>query len=69
MSRSIQFAASFTLLALAFSFVNGYDPSPLQDICVAVENTQDACKLFIALHYDITNEEIVAFFHIFIAKI
>ncbi|KDP23769.1 hypothetical protein JCGZ_23602 [Jatropha curcas] len=36
------FLFSFTVLALAFSFASAYDPSPLQDFCVAVEEPKNA---------------------------
>ncbi|XP_030548129.1 germin-like protein subfamily 1 member 16 [Rhodamnia argentea] len=42
MSRSVRLSAGFALLALALSFVSAYDPSPLQDICVAVKEPENA---------------------------
>ncbi|XP_048235990.1 germin-like protein subfamily 1 member 16 [Ricinus communis] len=37
-----QFLCSFLLLALAFSFASAYDPSPLQDFCVAIDEPKNA---------------------------
>ena len=31
-----------TILALATTLVSAYDPSPLQDFCVAINNTDSA---------------------------
>ncbi|XP_055960963.1 germin-like protein subfamily 1 member 13 [Mercurialis annua] len=40
--KSVQFMASFFLLASAFSFALASDPSPLQDFCVAVDEPKNA---------------------------
>ncbi|XP_015576517.1 germin-like protein subfamily 1 member 13 [Ricinus communis] len=37
-----KFLCSFLLLALAFSFASAYDPSPLQDFCVAIDEPKNA---------------------------
>ncbi|KAI6692819.1 hypothetical protein NL676_020529 [Syzygium grande] len=42
MTRSFQLSASLALLALVLSFADAYDPSPLQDICVAVNEPSNA---------------------------
>ncbi|XP_030475876.1 germin-like protein subfamily 1 member 20 [Syzygium oleosum] len=42
MTRSFQISASLALLALVLSFADAYDPSPLQDICVAVNEPSNA---------------------------
>ncbi|XP_044512160.1 germin-like protein subfamily 1 member 13 [Mangifera indica] len=36
------FLQTFVLFALAFSFVSAFDPSPLQDICVAIDEPENA---------------------------
>ncbi|XP_044483484.1 germin-like protein subfamily 1 member 17 [Mangifera indica] len=36
------FLQTFVLLALASSFVSAFDPSPLQDICVAIDEPKNA---------------------------
>ena len=38
----IFYLVTFAILALAFSFASAYDPSPLQDFCVAINNTDSA---------------------------
>ncbi|XP_030443862.1 germin-like protein subfamily 1 member 20 [Syzygium oleosum] len=42
MMKSVRLSASFALLALVLSFADAYDPSPLQDICVAVGEPKNA---------------------------
>ncbi|XP_030442028.1 germin-like protein subfamily 1 member 20 [Syzygium oleosum] len=42
MLKSVRLSASLALLALALSFADAYDPSPLQDICVAVNEPKNA---------------------------
>ncbi|KAF8017636.1 hypothetical protein BT93_H2740 [Corymbia citriodora subsp. variegata] len=42
MMKSVRLSTSFALLALVLSFADAYDPSPLQDICVAVPEPQNA---------------------------
>ena len=49
MTTSLQNLVSIVLLTLAFVFADAYDPSPLQDICVAVKEPEDARKLFFLL--------------------
>ncbi|KAJ4721174.1 Germin-like protein subfamily 1 member [Melia azedarach] len=39
--KSVNFLLAFALLALVSSFASAYDPSPLQDICVAIKNITD----------------------------
>ncbi|KAL9431539.1 hypothetical protein AB3S75_026684 [Citrus x aurantiifolia] len=39
--KAIQFLIGFALLALASSLASAYDPSRLQDICVAIEDPKD----------------------------
>ncbi|KAH9728231.1 Germin-like protein subfamily 1 member 17 [Citrus sinensis] len=39
--KAIQFLIGFAVLALASSLASAYDPSPLQDICVAINNPKD----------------------------
>ena len=38
------------ILALATTLVSAYDPSPLQDFCVAINNT-DSAGMYILSHY------------------
>ncbi|XP_048134613.1 germin-like protein subfamily 1 member 20 isoform X1 [Rhodamnia argentea] len=42
MKNRVRLSASLALLALALSFADAYDPSPLQDICVAVKEPDNA---------------------------
>ncbi|XP_030923395.1 germin-like protein subfamily 1 member 20 [Quercus lobata] len=42
MVKGIPYLVTFAILALAFSFASAYDPSPLQDFCVAINNTDSA---------------------------
>ncbi|GAV69741.1 Cupin_1 domain-containing protein, partial [Cephalotus follicularis] len=42
MKGTVQFSAALVLLALAFSFATAYDPSPLQDFCVDLNDTTSA---------------------------
>ena len=37
--------ACIAVLAMAFSLASASDPSPLQDFCVAVNNTKDTGKI------------------------
>ncbi|XP_022743798.1 germin-like protein subfamily 1 member 20 [Durio zibethinus] len=39
--KGVRFHVAFVLFALAFSFASASDPSPLQDFCVAINNTND----------------------------
>ncbi|TYG46832.1 hypothetical protein ES288_D11G288000v1 [Gossypium darwinii] len=39
--KGVQFLVAFVLLALASKFVSASDPSPLQDFCVAINDTKD----------------------------
>ncbi|XVF42400.1 hypothetical protein PTKIN_Ptkin01aG0359300 [Pterospermum kingtungense] len=38
--KGVQFHAAFVLLALAFTLTSAFDPSPLQDFCVAINDTK-----------------------------
>ncbi|XP_059438724.1 germin-like protein subfamily 1 member 13 [Corylus avellana] len=42
MMKGVHFHAIVALLSLASSLVSAFDPSPLQDICVAVDDTKSA---------------------------
>ena len=48
--------AAFTILALASTFVTAYDPSPLQDFCVAIDDANSAGTFKIVLF---SNHELV----------
>ncbi|XP_022742703.1 germin-like protein subfamily 1 member 20 isoform X3 [Durio zibethinus] len=39
------FLLAFNLLVLASSFVSAYDPSPLQDFCVAIDDTKNGLNI------------------------
>ncbi|XP_031259171.1 germin-like protein subfamily 1 member 17 isoform X2 [Pistacia vera] len=39
------FVQAFVLLALASSFASAFDPSPLQDFCVAIDEPKNAVKM------------------------
>ncbi|XP_022742700.1 germin-like protein subfamily 1 member 13 [Durio zibethinus] len=39
--KGVHFHVAFVLLALAFTFASAFDPSPLQDFCVAINNTNN----------------------------
>ncbi|KAK0599199.1 hypothetical protein LWI29_003156 [Acer saccharum] len=40
--KSVNFLLAFVLMALASSLASAYDPSPLQDYCVAINDTKTA---------------------------
>ncbi|KAM3740377.1 hypothetical protein ACB098_08G094200 [Castanea mollissima] len=40
--KGVPYLATVAILALAFSLASAYDPSPLQDFCVAINNTDSA---------------------------
>ncbi|XP_021898200.1 germin-like protein subfamily 1 member 20 [Carica papaya] len=40
--KGFQLHVVVAILAFAFSFASGYDPSPLQDFCVAIDEPKDA---------------------------
>ncbi|XP_059438814.1 germin-like protein subfamily 1 member 13 [Corylus avellana] len=42
MMKGVHFLAIVALLSLASSFVSAFDPSPLQDICVAIDDPKSA---------------------------
>lgn len=39
--KTVQFLSGFALLALASLLASAYDPSPLQDLCVAINDHKD----------------------------
>uniref|UniRef100_A0A6N2LWA8 Cupin type-1 domain-containing protein n=1 Tax=Salix viminalis TaxID=40686 RepID=A0A6N2LWA8_SALVM len=43
--KGVHFLVAFVFLALAASFALASDPSPLQDFCVAIDDTKDAVFL------------------------
>ncbi|XP_022743490.1 germin-like protein subfamily 1 member 13 isoform X1 [Durio zibethinus] len=47
--KGVHFLVAFVLLALAFTFASASDPSPLQDFCVAINNTNDGGMFFNSL--------------------
>ena len=42
--KGVHFLLTISVLALAVSIASAYDPSPLQDFCVATNDTKNACK-------------------------
>ncbi|XVF42421.1 hypothetical protein PTKIN_Ptkin01aG0361400 [Pterospermum kingtungense] len=38
--KGVHFLAAFGLLVLAFTLASAFDPSPLQDFCVAINDTK-----------------------------
>ena len=42
MMKGVPYLVTMAILALAFSLASAYDPSPLQDFCVAINNTDSA---------------------------
>ena len=40
--KGVPYLVTMAILALAFSLASAYDPSPLQDFCVAINNTDSA---------------------------
>ena len=42
MTKGVTFLVTVALLALASSLTSAYDPSPLQDFCVAINNSNSA---------------------------
>jgi hypothetical protein len=43
--KGVHFLVAFVFLALAASFAFASDPSPLQDFCVAINDTKDGGML------------------------
>jgi hypothetical protein len=41
-TKGVHFLVIVALLSLASSLVSAYDPSPLQDICVAIDDPKSA---------------------------
>ena len=42
--KGLHFLLTLSVLALAVSIASAYDPSPLQDFCVATNDPKNACK-------------------------
>ena len=40
--KGVPYLVTVAILALAFTLASAYDPSPLQDFCVAINNTDSA---------------------------
>ena len=60
MMKVANLIAVFILLALASSFVTAYDPSPLQDFCVAIDDANSAGTFKIVIF---RNHELLYVFH------
>ena len=42
MMKGVPYPFTVAIMALATTLVSAYDPSPLQDFCVAINNTDSA---------------------------
>ena len=42
MMKGVPYLFTVAIMALATTLVSAYDPSPLQDFCVAINNTDSA---------------------------
>ena len=60
MMKAYNLIAALTILALASTFVTAYDPSPLQDFCVAIDDANSAGKFKIRMF---SNHELVFVIH------
>ena len=49
MIKGVTYLITVALLALASTLVSAYDPSPLQDFCVAINNTNSAGMYILSL--------------------
>ena len=49
MKKVVSYLVTVALLVLASSLASAYDPSPLQDFCVAINNTNSAGTYIIML--------------------
>ena len=49
MIKGVTYVITVALLALASTLVSAYDPSPLQDFCVAINNTNSAGMYILSL--------------------
>ncbi|XVF42419.1 hypothetical protein PTKIN_Ptkin01aG0361200 [Pterospermum kingtungense] len=45
--KGVHFLAAFGLLVLAFTLASAFDPSPLQDFCVAINDTKTGDAVFV----------------------
>ncbi|XVF42398.1 hypothetical protein PTKIN_Ptkin01aG0359100 [Pterospermum kingtungense] len=45
--KGVHFYTAFVLLALTFTFASAFDPSPLQDICVAINDAKTGDAVFV----------------------
>jgi hypothetical protein len=50
MMKGVHFLAIVALLSFASSLVSAFDPSPLQDICVAIDDPKSA-GIYNHVHY------------------
>jgi hypothetical protein len=48
-TKGVHFVVIVALLSLSSSLVSAYDPSPLQDICVAIDDPKSAGIYFFYL--------------------
>ncbi|XP_017976689.1 PREDICTED: germin-like protein subfamily 1 member 13 isoform X1 [Theobroma cacao] len=51
--KGAQILVAFVLLALASSLASAFDPSPLQDFCVAINDTKNGVIIFFFLLYSV----------------
>ncbi|PPR96319.1 hypothetical protein GOBAR_AA24349 [Gossypium barbadense] len=53
--KGVQFLVAFVLLALASKLVSASDPGPLQDFCVAINDTKDGGMIHFQFNIGSTN--------------
>ena len=54
--KAIHFLLTLSVLALAVSIASASDPSPLQDFCVAANDTDNACKYNFFIYLNCTSK-------------
>ena len=48
--KAVHFLVASVFLALASSLASASDPSPLQDFCVAINDTKNGDKFFLSMY-------------------
>ena len=51
MMKGVPYLFTVAIMALATTLVSAYDPSPLQDFCVAINNTDSAGMYMLPLFF------------------
>ena len=62
MMKGFPYLVTVAILALAFSLASAYDPSPLQDFCVATENANSGGTYMVDLLIISSSSIIITFF-------